>query len=147
MSWKPLHGWWDALSDWGWIIPTIGWAATVVVLMIGLPEAGVDTNPTKSDRDINIVASSGVQGFPVEEFVCDDEDTLVSVPVHIPDTVSTSYQAIRVRDGKTETVVVVINNEDSVAAATHYRDGPDGQISQPAFLSDKAVKCLKDKSS
>jgi hypothetical protein len=143
MSWKPLHGWWDALSDWGWIIPTVGWAVTVVVLMFGLPEAGVDTNPTKSDPKFDIVAATGFESFPVEEF-CNDPDTRVAAPFEVPDSSAKTYQLIRDRNGIVETVVVVAS-DDNIVAATHYSDTSTSQRSQPASVSDQALKCIKGK--
>lgn len=139
MNFKPLDGWREALSSWGWIIPTGGLLALVLFLMVGLPEVGVDTTPTSSDGP-TFVAATGAGGFPVEEF-CNDPLTSIVGPVAAPDASGFTYQLNRVRDGVTETVVVVVS-EDQVLAGTHYFDGEDGQESEPAFLTEKARECL-----
>lgn len=54
MTFKPLRGWVEALSDWGWLIPLVALIGVVVWVAIVLPEAGLDTNPTESDRDVNV---------------------------------------------------------------------------------------------
>jgi len=70
MTFHPLAGWKEALSQWGWAIPTALIAVVIAVVMIGLPEAGVDTNPTRNDgEDINVVFSPS-----------DDEDRIVECP-------------------------------------------------------------------
>lgn len=105
-----------------------------------LPEAaGIDTQPLGDDY--SVAPASGVEGLDVEAF-CRDPLTVV-LALAAPDASGVSYQLGRVRDAKTETVLVVLS--EGAFAATHYFDTTEGQQSAPAFVTTKARDCIEDK--
>ena len=127
----------SAASEGGiWLALAIATAALVAALA-ALPRAGVDTTPLSDDKEVRIVPSTGEQGFPVATFC---EDRLTTVRGFLaPDSSGIVYQMIRVKDGVTESVVV------TPGGATRYWDGPEGQQSEPAFVTAEARQCIADK--
>lgn len=99
-----------------------------------------ETKPTP----IVVPAASGIEGFNVEQF-CNDPLTKAQA-FEVPDA-GVTYQLTRVRDGKSETVRVVVNPSGVVLNeyATHYYDSAVGQQSEPAFVSKDALGCIEKK--
>lgn len=105
-----------------------------------------NTLPTEIGGEPDIVVevpSTGVEGFPVAEFCHDDLTEVLLFPA--PDAAGSSYQLTRVKEGVTETVVVVLNAAGDISQATHYHDTPQGQVSQPALIDDDARECIEEK--
>ncbi len=131
-----LRGWLHVLLQFSGVIAVL----LVVYVILGEP-SGVDV-PVGEKAD-NIVASTGIDGFPVADF-CNDPLTKVD-PFVAPDASGVTYQLLRVRNGVTETVIVVLDKDGSVVVGKHYFDAADGQHVEPAFLTDSARNCLKKK--
>ena len=89
------------------------------------------------------VPATGVEGFPVDLFCADPLTTVQDFEA--PDASGITYQLLRVRDGKTETVVIVMGANGDTRVATHYYDSLVGQQSEPAFVNEKARECIEDK--
>lgn len=89
---------------------------------------------------IKVVPASGVQGFMAGPFCADPLTQVRALPA--PDASGTTYQLLRVRDLKTETVTVVIGADKSLIVATHYYDSAIGQQSEPAILDEDARSCV-----
>jgi len=132
-----------AARDWGWLLAI---AVSVVVSVIAvalvysrLDVPGVGKLPATTEE---IVPTSGLEGFPVEEF-CEDPATEVKYSI-IPH-VGFSHELLRLKDGVTELVTISITEEGEVLPGTHYYDTNVGQQSEPAIAGDGAVRCIEDK--
>lgn len=127
---------WKAVSVFASICAVALAGAALVVALVALPEAGVDTTPTASDgHTIEIVPATGEQGFPAELF-CSDPETAVSLLL-VPDGSGETYQLVRVRNLVPEAVVWPsmlagpYDDEDEAAAESIAgqipQQGPDGK--------------------
>ena len=56
-----------------------------------------------------------------------------------------TYQLTRVRDQRSEAVVVVLGPDKGVVMASSYYDTELGQQSRPAIVSDDARACIEKK--
>ena len=130
-----------AAADYGWLLAVAMVCVTVILVVILLPEAGVDTNPTRTDQTLNVVAASGIEGWDVEPF-CNDPATVV-LELLAPDADGKLYQLARTRDGALETVQV--NVGPAGPTGTHYFDTTAGQQSEPALVTARALECIEDK--
>ena len=94
-------------------------------------------------EEVKIVPAVGIQGYKVAEF-CADPLTKVSFFL-APDSSGSTYQLLRVKNGMTESVVVVRNARGETIVATHYQDTPTGQRSEPGVITDEGWKCIESK--
>jgi len=115
----------------------------LLLFLIALPEAGIDTTPTRDDKTYKIVPALGQTGFPVENF-CNDPLTRVESFL-APDASGESWVLSRTRDGVSELVVVSSGRDGANLIATHYYTVSGGQVSEEAFLTDGAWGCIRKK--
>lgn len=105
------------MRTWGPVgVSLFSLAVAGVALFIGLialPEASVDTTPTRDDKTVVVTAATGIQGFKVKEF-CEDDLTKV-LRTQAPDAGYT-IQLTRMRDQRFETVTVIEVTPDSHTA-------------------------------
>ena len=114
--------------------------AGVVSTRANLP---VTRDLTGTEKKIMIAPASGVEGFDAGLFCNDPLTTVRAIPA--PDASGTTYELARVRDQKTETVVVVLAPDQSILLAKHYYDAAVGQQSEPAIVEEDARKCIEKK--
>ena len=132
----------DFMHEWAWRGVTL-FALTCVAAALFILPLLTDVTPLVDDRTVKLVPATGIQGFKVEEF-CNDPLTKVTF-YPVPDSSGSTYQLLRVKQGMTESVTVVQNAQNEIVVATHYHDGPTGQVAQPAYVSDKAFDCIEAK--
>lgn len=137
---------WNDMRSWGskqtWLFGAVLVILTMAVVLVLLPEGGVDTTPTSDDQNIEVVPATGIEGFKVKEFCQDPETTVLSFPA--PDALGTTYQLTRMRDGRSETVTALINPNKEIKFATHYYSTDVGQDSEPADMTG-AFDCIEKK--
>lgn len=113
--------------------------------VVGLHSAG--TNPPGTGNTVTVAPAEGVKSFTVIDF-CNDPLTKVTI-LPAPDASGTTYQLTRVRDGRSESVVVVENPAHEVNFATHYFDatnattGKAEQQSEPAVVDGAGKSCIE----
>jgi hypothetical protein len=121
-----------------------GWALALVVACAAVALVYIrpvgEIPATTSEK---VVPATGEQGFNTAVF-CDDSATTVT-ELPSPDASGITYELKRVKDGTTETVVVVWNQAGDITYAKHFWDTPTGQESEPAFVTEKARSCIEDK--
>src|SRR3990167_859092 len=125
------------------LIFLVGLAWTVYVTAgtrLGVPYAA---DVTGTEKTIMIAPASGIEGFDTTLF-CNDKLTKVKA-IPAPDASGITYELTRVRDQKTETVVVVLAPDQSILLAKHYYDAAVGQQSEPAIVGEDARKCIEKK--
>ena len=130
-------------KDYGWALAVLALAISITAFYARVPE---QVGAPSTGTNILIAPASGLDGFDVGPF-CDDPLTKVKGPLPAPDASGNSYQLIRVRDGKSETVTLVLAPDKSITLATHYFDSDVGQVPEPAFLKDSARACVEKKAS
>ena len=129
-----------AIGGYGWLVGVVGMLLMGAILYLGAPQqVGL---PAPSE-DVKVVPASGIDGFPVEQFCVDPLTKVRELPA--PDASGTAYQLVRVRDQRTETVVVVMDTEGGMRLGTHYYDTAVGQDSEPAVLNGDARACIDKK--
>lgn len=128
-----------ALKDYGWAVSLLVATLALLVALVGLPEAGVDTTPTRDDVTIKVVPASGIEGFKVALLCSDPQTRVTALPA--PDTTGPTYQLLRIVNGITETVVWVSGGGNRTAS--HYYDSTVGQQSEPAVIDDDAKRCIE----
>lgn len=126
----------NEIEERAWWLALLLAAAAVVIALTAGPEV-TDVTPLRDDKTVRVVPASGEQGFPVEAFCLDKLTKVSEFPA--PDSSGVTYQLLRVKDGVTESVIV------SPGGAKRYWDAPEGQQSEPAFVTAKAEKCISDK--
>lgn len=104
---------------------------------------GPSTTVTGDRNQIHIVPAAGITGFSVDLFCADPLTTVKGFPV--PDSEGATYQLVRVRNGIAESVVVVMDGDNTTRLATHYYDSVVGQQSEPAVVNADARKCIEEK--
>ena len=91
----------------------------------------------------NVVPATGEEGFNVAVF-CDDKLTSVRATI-APDASGVTYELRRVKNNVTETVTIVLAQTGDILYAKHFSDGPAGQESGAAFVTDQAKQCITRK--
>src|SRR3990167_2684973 len=114
--------------------------AGVVSTRANLP---VTRDLTGTETKIMIAPASGIEGFDTTLF-CNDKLTKVKA-IPAPDASGITYELTRVRNQKTETVLVVLAPDQSILLAKHYYDAAVGQQSEPAIVEEDARKCIEKK--
>lgn len=127
--------------DYWWVVAigvTAVWliALTVYVQALGKPVGDI---PVIGGDTYKVVAATGSEGFDVEGF-CNDPLTIVT-PASAPDVERLIYTLQRTRDGVMESVLVI----EGQSFARHYYDTPEGQQSQSAIVTEKALSCIRRK--
>lgn len=136
-------------SDWEWRGVLVFGLVLTVIATVGLitflySGAAEQANvPVPGDKTI-FVPATGIDGFNTEVF-CQDPLTKVK-PLPAPDA-GVTYQLTRVRDNVSETVLVVLSPSGDVNTefSRHFYDTTVGQQPEPAFVTDKALDCIRKK--
>ena len=117
--------------------------AALFMALIALPGAGVDTTPVSDDVTLEIAPATGIDSLDALDFCNDPRTAVRAFPA--PDASGTTYQLTRVRDQRSEAVVVVLGPDKGIVMAASYYDTELGQQSRPAIVSDKARECIERK--
>lgn len=131
----------------GWQVYAIATVLVSIAATLGFVYAnGLDRVGAGSPGNSTtiVVPASGIEGFPVEAFC---QHTLTKVQALPAPDAGITYQLTRVLDNVSETVTVVTDPAGKVNTqfSRHYYDTTVGQDSQPAVVTDAALKCIKDK--
>lgn len=131
----------SAARDGGLILAVMLSTIAVVVATIGLPSAGVDTNPTREDHAV--LPTTGEEGYPVLEF-CKEADKVVGPNISPPDsTYAATFTLYRMKNGVQEQIDVgTYTNPEDQPNGTHY-DSANNPT--PAFVTKEAMACIVSK--
>ena len=133
-----------AWGPWGVSLCSLAVAlGALFMALIVLPGAGVDTTPVSDDVTLEIAPATGIDSLDALDFCNDPRTAVRAFPA--PDTAGTTYQLTRVRDQRSEAVVVVLGPDKGIVMASSYYDSELGQQSRPAIVSDKARECIEKK--
>lgn len=127
------------------IFHVVVFAVSVTALLLAYAALGKPAGqvPLVGGNDVHVVPASGVDGFNTAVFCADPLTKVRLFPS--PDSAGKTYQLTRVRDNVTESVVYVLNPDDSTRLATHYYDSSVGQQSGPAVITQEARDCIAKK--
>jgi len=130
--------------DYGWLLGIFGFALGILSIIIVLNiERGVIDPVTPIGDKIMITAAVGVEGFKTTEF-CNSPGATAS-GIQAPDASGITYEIRRVLNGKTETVVFVLDSKQEIQYAKHFYDTSVNQDSEPAVIDKDALACAKRK--
>jgi hypothetical protein len=116
---------------WGWVLSIV---LTLVLFLVLLPEANVDTTPTESDADVNKVVVPMNPGLQRAEAICEDGEIQ-------------SQEARGIEPPPPETVYEYIATLG--ADRLYFKDTGAGHRvglinGESVTLSDEVLECLRD---
>ena len=141
-----LYGGWSfrrAFKDYGWMLALVV-AAAALTLVVGASRATNTPIPGAESTEVKVVAATGAEGFPVEAFCNDPLTKVAELPA--PDASGITYQLLRIRDGKSETVVWTTGPTSNSPIAKHfYYDEAGKQQNEAAIVTAGAKNCIEEK--
>ena len=122
----------------------LGIALAALVLAVGASRVSDEPIPGSHTTEVKIVPATGAEGFPVEAF-CNDPLTKVD-ELPAPDASGITYQLLRIKDAKAETVIWTTGPTNDSSIAKHFYYGDDGkQREESAIVTAKARECIERK--
>lgn len=116
-----------------------GWLVASVALVLG----ALGGNVAAPQETVNIVPASGVEGFIAAEEFCRDPATKVTYML-VPDA-GLSYEAMRTKDGVTESVVTLVGFDGQPSPGVHWYNTTVGQQKEPAVIDKEAAACFRER--